>query len=130
MEQVEVNRAVDLGVLFLKKAQLRSGTWVADGNNSVSYAALPALTLLECGVAADDPVIKNAAGFVRRSAQSVEHPTERTYDLALTILFLDKLGDPRDDALIRSMARAPYRRSKPDRRLGIQVPCFVYTTDP
>jgi hypothetical protein len=99
-EQADINNAIDQGVKFLKKAQLASGSWVAEGNNQVGYAALPALTLLECGVPGNDPVIKKAATFVRRSAQSMD----RTYDLALTILFLDKLGEPNDEKLIQGLA--------------------------
>ena len=121
-EQADVNHAIDRGVQFLKQAQLRNGSWAAEGANQVGYAALPGLTLLECGVAADDPVIRNAANFVRRSAQSMDHPTERTYDLALTILFLDRLGDPRDDALIRSMALRLVAGQSPTGGWGYKCP--------
>ena len=57
-EQADINHALDQGVAFLKKAQLASGSWVADGPNQVGYAALPALTLLECGVPGTDPVVQ------------------------------------------------------------------------
>ncbi len=48
-EEAAVRRAMEDGVRLLKKAQLPTGTWVAD-NHPAGYAALPALTLLECGV--------------------------------------------------------------------------------
>ena len=73
-EQADINRAIDQGVLFLKKTQLPSGSWAAEGNpNQVGYAALPALTLLECGVPADDPVVKRA-GLVRSSISAHDGP--------------------------------------------------------
>ncbi|HVS35386.1 MAG TPA: prenyltransferase/squalene oxidase repeat-containing protein [Gemmataceae bacterium] len=104
-EQREVNLAIDEGVRYLKGAQRSSGSWAGDGaGNPVGYAALPGLTLLECGVAADDPVVRKAAGYVRRAAFDPDHPMERTYDLALTILLLDKLGDTKDEPLIHTLA--------------------------
>ncbi|HKB37008.1 MAG TPA: hypothetical protein VKD72_11175 [Gemmataceae bacterium] len=96
-EQAKVDKAIEKGVQFLKKQQHNSGSWA--GNNS-ALAALPALTLLECGVPADDPVIKKAADFVRKA---VRHETQ-TYHLALMILFLDRLGDRRDRRLIQTLA--------------------------
>src|SRR5262249_18076856 len=70
-----------------------------------AYAALPGLTLLECGVSPKDPGIKAAAAFVRTAALSPDssYKLDYTYDLALTILFLDKLGEPRDRALIQTL---------------------------
>jgi hypothetical protein len=97
-EQDAVNRAIDRGVAGLKKAQLPNGTWQQPKkDHQVGYAVLPALTLLECGVPANDPVIQRAARFVRAEAAKLDG----TYELALAILFLDRLGDPKDDKLIR-----------------------------
>src|SRR5205085_1466861 len=62
--------------------------------------ALAALTLLECEVPADDPSIQKAAQAVREASVSLTH----TYSLALSILFLDRLGTPGDEAFIESMA--------------------------
>ena len=124
-EQADVNRAIDLGVQFLKKTQLKSGSWAAEGNNQVGYAALPGLTLLECGVAADDPVVQRAAAFVRHAAVNPEHPTERTYDLALTILFLDRLGEPKDEAIIHSMALRLVAGQSPSGGWGYKCPVLT-----
>src|SRR5437879_4974911 len=63
-------------------------------------ASLAALTLLECGVPPDDPAIQVAAAFVRR--ESVKE--NQTYCLALGILFLDRLGEEVDVALVEGMA--------------------------
>jgi hypothetical protein len=97
-EQEKVNKAIDRGVAYLKKTQTRNGDWGGDKHH-LGHAALSALTLLECGVKADDPGMKLAIGQVRHFA-----PTEnQTYDIALAILFLDRLGDKSDEPLIRSL---------------------------
>jgi hypothetical protein len=100
-EQEWVNNAIERGVRFLKKNQHKSGTWPKRTNeHSVGYAALPALTLLECGVPPDDPLIQRAAHFVRSKRTSLA----TTYELSLSILFLDRLGDPNDKSLIQTYA--------------------------
>ena len=96
-EQVAVNQAIDRGVRFLKTSQNPQGTW---GSPPVGYAALPGLTLLECGVPANDPNVQKAATFVRQNTATLDH----TYSLALAILFLDRLGDPQDSELIATLA--------------------------
>jgi len=98
--QEEVNRAIDKGVAFLKKTQLLNGTW--ESNHQVGMAALPGLTLLECGVKADDPAVQKAAKYVREHVMKNTHTA--TYECSLALLFLDRLGDPKDKPLIRSIA--------------------------
>src|SRR4051812_47203207 len=85
-DQVKVNRAINRGVKFLKRAQGNEGTWsVGDEGHRTGYAALPGLTLLECGVPANDPSVQAVAAFVRHSAPKLD----TTYELALAVLFLD-----------------------------------------
>jgi hypothetical protein len=98
-EQKRINEAIDRGVKFLKTSQFNNGRWEA-GNYAVGYAALPGLTLLECGVPASDPAVQRAAKFVRDRARTLD----ATYELALAILFLDRLGDSRDRDLIQTLA--------------------------
>lgn len=98
--QKRVDQAIDAGVNFLKATQGPFGTWAAKKSHMSGYAALPGLTLLECGVPAIDVGVLRAAHFVRLSAPKMD----RTYELALSILFLDKLGDPRDRPLIQALA--------------------------
>ena len=97
-EQAKVNEAVENGVAFLKKDQKTNGSWAK--NHAAGLAALPGLTLLECGVPADDPHVRTAAEFVRKAVPKLD----ATYELALAILFLDRLGDADDEPLIRTMA--------------------------
>jgi hypothetical protein len=100
-EQDAVNRAIRRGVDFLKASQFKTGTWAkSEAPHQVGYSALPGLTLLECGVPPTDPTIKHAAAFIRSQAAKID----RTYELALSILFLDRLGDPRDRKLIQTFA--------------------------
>jgi hypothetical protein len=99
--QAEINRAIDQGVLYLRHAQGPWGSWIdAKNAHKVAYAALPGLTLLECGVAKEDPQVQGAATFVRFHSGDLQ----QTYDLSLAVLFLDRLGDPRDRKLIQVLA--------------------------
>src|SRR5262249_39924383 len=100
-DQKLVNDAIDLGARYLKVTQNQFGTWTLDkDNHPVAYAALPALTLLECGVEPDDLQMKRAALFVRLNYGKLD----RTYDLALTLLFLDRLADKKDRKIIQTLA--------------------------
>jgi hypothetical protein len=99
--QAQVNEAVDRGIVFLFKTQGIWGTWTADAKkHPIGYAALPGLTLLECGEPKDHPVLRLAASFVRQRCTRLDS----TYELALAILFLDRLGDPADEKLIQTLA--------------------------
>jgi hypothetical protein len=97
----KIDDAIADGVWYLKDHMLPAGTW---GDNtfgrldiSVGFAALPGLTLLECGVPANDPVVQKAAQLVRSRVVQLGagHDNFRgstTYQRALAILFLDRLG--------------------------------------
>src|ERR1019366_415828 len=81
--------------------QLPSGTWGADGTaHPVGYAALPALALLECGVPKDDPVILKAERFIRVALPTMDD----TYELSLSVLFLDRLGNKKDEPMIQGLS--------------------------
>ncbi|HEY7329130.1 MAG TPA: hypothetical protein VH592_15920 [Gemmataceae bacterium] len=110
-EQEAVNHAIDRGVAHLKKTQQKNGTWANPRGNweearrhghvyAIGFTALPGLTLLECGVPASDPIIQQAAQFVRSKAAMLD----QTYELSLAILFLDRLGDPEDKKIIQTFA--------------------------
>jgi hypothetical protein len=109
--QLDVNRAIDRGVTFLKPQQKLTGSW--EERYALGYAALPALTLLECGVAPDDPRVQKAAAWVRRHAR-VYTGVAHTYELSLALLFLDRLGEERDKALLGSIAMRLVAGQHPD----------------
>src|SRR5262249_7381666 len=99
-EQAAVTRAIAQGAAFLRAAELPTGTWAEPKKpHQVGYAALSALTLLECGVPANDPAILKAASYIRKHTAGLNH----TYQLSLTILFLDRLGENSDQNLIRNL---------------------------
>ncbi len=97
-DQARVNKAIERGVDFLKIQQTAAGTWNGAGH-PLAMAALPALTLLECGVPADDRFIQKAVAFVRSHAAN----NTSTYEISLALLFLDRLGDKQDEPLLRSL---------------------------
>jgi hypothetical protein len=98
--QRQIEGAVTQGMVFLQSAQQPDGTWTGLGNFPVGYTALSALTLLECGVPKADRSIQTAAKAVRNRLAKLG----KTYELALAILFLDKLGDSEDEIRIQSLA--------------------------
>jgi hypothetical protein len=98
--QKQINQAIDRGVLYLRSTQLPNGTWMGIGKHTVGYTSLPALTMLECGVDRQDISIQAAARAVRIGSARLG----KTYELSLAILFLDKLGDPKDKKLIQALA--------------------------
>jgi hypothetical protein len=96
-EQEAVNRAIDRGVAYLKKHARRGPM----GNDRMDgLVPLVGLTLLECGVPADDPVVAEFAGAVRKGVPGLT----KTYSLSLAILFLDRLGNNTDRPLIELLA--------------------------
>jgi hypothetical protein len=102
-EQARVDRAIDKAVAFLKRGQSKNGAWQpygGAGENPVGETLLPALALLEGGAPADDPAVRKAADLVRGRAAKLH----KTYEVALAVLFFDRLGDPADEKLIRSLA--------------------------
>jgi hypothetical protein len=100
-EQAKVNKAIDKGVRFLKEARTPGGAW-EDARRAypIGFACLPALTLLECGVPPTDAAVQKPAHMVRRAAPQLD----RTYELSLAILFLDRLGDEKDKDIIKACA--------------------------
>lgn len=104
-EQAAVDDAVARGVEFLQRTQTPVGSWgtgtdVNDGGWLVGYTALAGLALAECGVPPSDPALKKAADIVRAAAPRID----RTYEVSLAILFLDRVADPKDKDRIQSLA--------------------------
>jgi hypothetical protein len=93
VDQAKIDQAVAKGVAFLKTGGTYRGY-------TAGVKALAGLTLLSCGVAPDDPAVSGAVATIRDMAGEVRN----TYELALSVLFLDRLGEARDRDLIRRMA--------------------------
>jgi hypothetical protein len=107
--QGQIDKAIARGVAHLKRTQ-NGGQWSWSGAGGqqteemkmqdVGTTSLAALALLECGTPATDKSIQAAAGAIREKTIKLTY----TYSLSLAIMFLDRLGDPYDVALIESMS--------------------------
>jgi hypothetical protein len=96
VDPADVKDAIDRGVTYLRRWQGPNGKWP---HTEIGATALAGLTLLECGAKPDDKAVQQAADAVRSASLSVTH----TYSIALSILFLDRLGDAGDVPLIESL---------------------------
>jgi hypothetical protein len=96
VDQALIDRAIERGVIALKRMQGGNGAWA---NAQMGATALAGLTLLECNVPANDPAIRKAVAQVRQASLT----ETGTYSLALAILLLDRLGAAQDVPLIESM---------------------------
>jgi hypothetical protein len=108
-EQKRVNEAIDRGAKYLQSLQKENGAWEDPEsqikNFAIGLTAFVGLTLLECGIPAQDPGLQKAAEFIR-SQEAPERGSriQLTYDVSLAILFLDRLGAPADQKLIQQLA--------------------------
>lgn len=99
--QEQINAAIRKGVAFLQERCNGQGHFANDPlANRLGAAALVGLTLLSCGESPGDPKVAGLIARVRKEAPV----SSQTYDLAAAIWFLDKLGDPQDRELIRTIA--------------------------
>lgn len=120
--QKKVNEAIDKGVQYLKSTQKADGTWQGPMDEiTIGYTALAALTLLECGMPAADPVVQKAVAHVRQHAAGVQGGHE-TYVLATSVLLLDRLGDKKDGDLIRYLAARLIAGQQADGGWGYRCP--------
>ena len=98
---VQATRAVDRGVVALRKRQTPDGSFQGDWARDypVGETALAVYALLKSQMPADDPAIAKAIAFLR-SRQVL-----KTYEAATLILALSATKDPANDEAIRSAAR-------------------------
>ena len=87
-----IKAAIDKGVAWLE-ANTRAG-------KKIGEFALAGLTLLECGVPADDESVQRIIPVVRQGVPTLM----QTYEVATCIWFLDRLGQAEDKPLIRRLA--------------------------
>lgn len=95
----QIDQARLKGIEFLKGEQYEDGSWSLT-DHDVGITALCALALIENGVAVSDEVIEKAQRFIKKDMDE----TDGTCDIALSILFLHRVGgrDSRPD--IRELA--------------------------
>ena len=95
-----IDAAVRSGAEYLEgryKDLKRAGE---DGAEGVGHAAISGLALLESGKPADNVAVKAIAATMREASFG----ETRTYQLALALLFLDRLGEKADEPLIQLLA--------------------------
>jgi hypothetical protein len=99
--QAEINKAIDRGTAFVQRwvTAFHEDRLKVDQHKD-GVISLMGLTLLECGVKPDEPSMQKIARFLRERSDKIA----QTYDLATAILFLDRLGNPRDKDLIQTFA--------------------------
>jgi len=102
-EEKKVKEMTDKGVDWLRKNQKPDGTWAPYNGHLGSWpdgvTAMAGLTLLSCGVEASDSAVQKAAERIRAAGPKLN----RTYEVALCILFLDKLGEAKDAKLLEML---------------------------
>jgi hypothetical protein len=94
---------IDAGIAYLRSQQALDGSWQYFDKrtpHTLGVTALCGLALLEAGIKPDDRAVARAAKAAREQSLGATN----TYNLALGILFLDRVGDPADDELIASLA--------------------------
>ena len=84
----DVNRAISLGVKYLRSTQRSDGSWRYDSKYIEGATALALLAMLNAGVPADDPAIERGLKFVS------QYPFRMTYSTSLIIMVLAQLDNP------------------------------------
>lgn len=95
----EILQARQRGVEFLKSKQTKDGNWEFTGHE-VGITALCTIALIENGVPLTDPVVQKGYQYIQKNYRGQKN----TYDLALSVVLLSRLGDRRDRPLIRTLA--------------------------
>jgi hypothetical protein len=100
LNQAVVDESISRGVEYLKATQNADGSW-GEGGHVVGFTALSGIALIESGTRLSDASVQRAAQYLRGKASALTD----TYQLSLTIIFLDRMKDPkRDDPVIQSLA--------------------------
>jgi hypothetical protein len=98
-ERDPIEESTKKGVQFLLNVHRPTATYTG-GSNGIGTSCLGGMALLECGVDEKNPSMQNIIRFVRREIMK----DSSTYNISLAIMFLDRLGDPADEALIQFLA--------------------------
>jgi len=89
----------------------------------VGCSALIGLTLLECGVPANDPVLQTHLQTVRAGSPQLQ----ATYEIAVAVWFLDRLGAAEDRSLLRALVLRLIANQ--GRGGGWGYSCFLLSSD-
>jgi hypothetical protein len=99
--QKEIDQAIKKGTEALKGRYTPGGAAIGtNADYGIGPTALSGLALIEAGVPVTDPAIKNITERVRDAS----YKQYKTYQIALCLMYLDRLGDPTDVPLIQMLA--------------------------
>jgi hypothetical protein len=102
--QKEIDEAIKRGAEALKAKYGRGAAavplMVPDAAHGIGPTALAGLALLEAKVPGTDPALKLITEQVRDAA----YRQNKTYQIALCLMFLDRFGEPADVPLIQALA--------------------------
>lgn len=99
-DQKAINEAIKKGGEFLRQMYTNGiPANVGGAAYGLGATALSGLGMLEAGIKPDDPAVKNVAQAVRNNCLA----ETGTYHIALSILFLDRLGDRGDVPIIQML---------------------------
>lgn len=104
IDAVAVRKAIDRAIRFLKREQKPDGKWDSYGTYAGGVSGLCTLALLEAGVPADDPSVKDALTHLR-SIRRDPNFKESTYSISLFTMVLCRAGITDDMPTIRQNAR-------------------------
>jgi len=93
-----IKEAIQRGIKYLRNSG-EGGRSAYETVFPAGYRALMGLAMLEAGVDAEDDFVQETARLIRQANR-----VNRTYELGLAILFLDRLGVKEDARLIRTFA--------------------------
>ena len=96
-----VKKAIERGSRYIRQKQLQDGCWQGRGHR-LGETALAGLALLAAGQRADSPAVAAAAHAVRQLALG----NRETYDVSLTVMFLDSVGNRKDSEMIRRLGQS------------------------
>ena len=91
-----IQTAIKKGARYLQRVHAPNQAY-AGGSNGVGGAALAGMALLESGVPENDASLRIITKYLRDSALA----QTGTYQISLTIMFLDRLGDRSDQPIIQ-----------------------------
>lgn len=123
-DQDAIDRSIEAGVRYLKESQKPGGSW-GDGTGpgagkgwGVGFTALAGIALIEAGTPTSDPSIRKAANVIRLNTSELDD----TYEVALAILFLDRLKEKSDRLTIQILAGRLIAAQRPSGGWGYKVP--------
>lgn len=115
-----VKESIERGQKALISMQGASGAWDS-ANHVVGNTALATLSLLNCGMRADEQPVRNALSYLR----SIKEPTG-TYESSLLLMVYAAVKDNKDRQRMRSLVR---RLENSQKTFGNMKGCWSYSTE-